>query len=325
MLNEEESVRSVLDDVFAAVEPMGVTYEVIAVDDGSTDGTFELLRHYGHPKLRVLRFRRRFGQTAAMSAGFDHAQGEILITMDADGQNDPSDIPQLVAHIDEGADIVSGWRADRKDTFLTRRLPSISANWLISKVTGVELHDYGCTLKAYRADVMRRTQLYGELHRFVPALASWSGARVDEIVVKHHPRLHGKSKYGLGRTLRVALDLLTVKFLLSFGTRPIHMFGTVGILSLGAGLIITTYLAFVRLIMQEAIAHRPLLLAAVLLILVGLQFISIGLIGELLVRIYHESSGKTTYVVAETLNAPGQESGAEQAAARDVSASVGDR
>ncbi len=301
MFNEAESVRPVLDQVFAAVEPMHVPFEVIAIDDGSVDGTFQALSEYDHPNLRILRFRRNFGQTAALSAGFDHADGDIVITMDADGQNDARDIPRLVERIFAGADIVSGWRKDRKDTFLTRRLPSQIANSLISRVTGVKLHDYGCTLKAYRLRVVRETRLYGELHRFVPALASQNGARVEEIAVAHHPRLHGRSKYGLGRTLRVLLDLLTVKFLLSFGTRPIHIFGTLGVATLVLGVGITGYLGFVRLVLRQAIADRPLVLLGVLLTLVGLQFLSIGLIGELLVRIYHESSGKRIYAVAERI------------------------
>jgi len=300
LYNEADNVRPVLDSLFAVLDEMPIAFEVIAVDDGSRDGTFLRLSDYEHPALRVIRFRRNFGQTAAISAGFDYATGDLLVTMDADGQNDPRDIPRLVERADAGADIVSGWRRNRKDTFITRRLPSIVANGIISRVTGVHLHDYGCTLKAYRAQVIHETRLYGELHRFVPALASWCGAEVEEIVVTHHPRLHGKSKYGLGRTLRVVLDLLTVKFLLSFGTRPIHMFGTIGIASLSAGLLIGGYLTFVRLVMMQSIANRPLLLAAVLLVLIGLQFISMGLISELLVRIYHESSGKRTYVVAET-------------------------
>jgi glycosyltransferase involved in cell wall biosynthesis len=303
--NEEPNIPAVLEAIFKAVTPMDVPFEVIAVDDGSSDGTFRVLKECRHPALRIVRFRRNFGQTAALSAGFEHATGDIIITLDADGQNDPTDIPMLVERIFDGADIASGWRRDRKDTFLTRRLPSMIANGLISRVTGVKLHDYGCTLKAYRRHVVRETRLYGELHRFVPALASWGGARVDEVVVKHHPRLHGRSKYGIGRTLRVMLDLLTVKFLLSFGTRPIHLFGTFGAVSLFIGVLITGYLGFIRLVIVRPIAQRPLLLVGVLLILVGLQFISMGLIGELLVRIYHESSGKRTYTVAELIEPDG--------------------
>lgn len=300
LYNEAQNVPSVLGELFAELEKLSAPFEVIAVDDGSTDGTFQALRDLGHPCLVIIRLRRNFGQTAAMSAGFDNARGDIFITMDADGQNDPRDIPRLLEGMARGADIVSGWRKDRKEAFLTRRLPSQLANRLISKVTGVRLHDYGCTLKAYSAQVINETRLYGELHRFVPALASWAGDKVEEIEVRHHARRFGSSNYGLSRTFRVILDLMTVKFLLSFGTRPIHMFGTVGFASLVSGLFIGGYLAFVRLALKESIADRPLLLGAVGLVLVGLQFISMGLISELLVRIYHESSNRRIYVIAET-------------------------
>lgn len=299
LYNEAQNVPSVMIELFTELDKLDRPYEVVAVDDGSKDGTFEALRALDHPRLHLVRFRRNFGQTAAMSAGFDHAGGDVFITMDADGQNDPRDIPRLLEEMERGADIVSGWRKDRKEPFLTRRLPSILANRLISKVTGVQLHDYGCTLKAYNSQVIRETRLYGELHRFVPALASWAGDKVEEIVVQHHPRRFGKSNYGLSRTFRVVLDLITVKFLLSFGTRPIHMFGTAGFVSLAVGLAIGSYLTFIRLVLREGIADRPLLLGAMGLVLVGLQFISMGLISELLVRIYHESADRRTYVVAE--------------------------
>jgi glycosyltransferase involved in cell wall biosynthesis len=302
MLNEAPNVRPLLDEIIEVMDGLEKPYEVIAVDDGSTDTTFKELVGYDHSPLRVLRFRRRFGQTAALSAGFDHASGAIIITLDADLQNDPRDIPRLLQSLDEGADIVSGWRKDRKDIFLTRRVPSMLANSLISKVTGVKLHDYGCALKAYRAEIIRETRLYGELHRFVPALASVTGAKLVEIVVNHRERQHGHSKYGLGRTSRVILDLMTVKFLLSYGRGPIHIFGPAGFWSLFIGTGVLGYLGFLRLVQQQAIANRPLLTAAMLLVLGGLQFISIGLISELLVRIYHESSGKRIYSVGDRVN-----------------------
>jgi glycosyltransferase involved in cell wall biosynthesis len=300
---DAEDPEDVLHPLFAELEKLGLPYEVIAVDDGSTDRTFEHLRAYQrrHPALRLIRFRRNFGQTAALAAGFDAARGEVFVTMDADGQNDPSNIGRLLEVMTErDADVVSGWRHPRCDSW-TRRLPSMLANRLISKVTGVDLHDYGCTLKAYRRSVIEPTRLYGEMHRFIPALAHRNGARVCEIKVTHHERKRGTSKYGISRTGRVILDLLTVKFLASFGTRPIHMFGSVGSLSLLAGLGIGAYLVFIRLVLQESIADRPLLLGAVLLVLIGLQFISMGLISELLVRIYHESSDRPIYQVREIL------------------------
>lgn len=302
--NEEDNVEPVLNGVLTVLDDLDRSYEVIAVNDGSSDKTLDRLRAISHPNLRIVNFARNFGQTAAMAAGFDHAQGDIWIPMDADGQNDPKDIPKMLAYMEQvNADIVSGWRKNRKDAGI-RRFPSKVANALISKVTGVALRDYGCTLKTYRASVMRETRLYGDLHRFVPALASWSGARVVEMPVEHHARTRGKSKYGLSRTFRVILDLMTVKFLLSFGNRPIHMFGGFGLVSLGIGSVLLAYLAFVRLVLQHAIAGRPLLMGAILLVLVGFQFLSMGLISELLVRVYHESSNKRTYVVKHLLNFP---------------------
>lgn len=299
---DADDPADVLHPLFAELDALGRAYEVIAVDDGSSDRSFERLEAYQRtePRLRIIRFRRNFGQTAAIAAGFDVARGDVFITMDADGQNDPSNIRKLLEVMEtEDADIVSGWRYPRRDT-LIRRLPSTLANRLISSVTGVHLHDYGCTLKAYRRSVIEPTRLYGEMHRFIPALAHQNGARVQEIKVTHHERKHGTSKYGIGRTGRVVLDLLTVKFLASFGTRPIHMFGSVGILSLLAGLGIGIYLTFIRLVLREPIADRPLLLGAVLLVLIGLQFISMGLISELLVRIYHESSDRPIYQIRDT-------------------------
>jgi glycosyltransferase involved in cell wall biosynthesis len=243
----------------------------------------------------LLSFRRNFGQTAAFAAGFDHAKGDVIVTMDGDLQNDPADIPKMLSLIGE-YDIVSGWRLKRKDSFLKRRLPSMIANWLISTVTGVKLHDYGCSLKAYKADVVKNIQLYGEMHRFIPAVANWYGVRIAEVETNHKPRFRGKSKYGLSRTLRVFLDLITVKFLQSFSTKPLQAFGPIGLLCGFAGFIISLYLTFVKLSGQD-IGGRPLLLLGVLLIIVGFQLIVMGLLGELLVRIYHESQKKPIYIL----------------------------
>ena len=253
----------------------------------------------------MVRFRRNFGQTAAFSAGFDRARGDVVVTIDADLQNDPADIAALLAKIEEGYDVVSGWRERRRDPFLNRRLPSMIANRLISWATGVHLHDYGCSLKAYRRDVVRSIRLYGELHRFIPAIASWQGVSVTELPVRHVPRRFGKSKYGINRTLRVLLDLVTVRFLLSYGTRPMQIFGLLGILAGGAGLAIGAYLTWIKLAYGTAIADRPLLLLAVLLIVLGVQFISLGLIGELVVRTYYETQAKPIYVVREEVNGDG--------------------
>jgi len=251
--------------------------------------------------LKVIRLRRNFGQAAAFAAGFDRAGGRVIVTMDADLQNDPADIPKLLDKIDEGYDIVSGWRVHRQDTFLSRRVPSSVANWLISSITGIRLHDYGCSLKAYRGEVVQNVQLYGELHRFIPALASWMGVRVGEIPVSHHPRRFGKSKYDLSRTVRVLLDLLTVKFLLSYSTRPMHIFGLMGTMFFAVGTIIAAYLSCIRLFLGSPIANRPLLLLAILLIFVGVQLLTMGLLGELTIRIYHEAQGKKIYMIREML------------------------
>jgi glycosyltransferase involved in cell wall biosynthesis len=301
--NEEENIPALFAQLRDALTGTGRSYEIIAVDDGSRDGSFELLRelHDQDHHLQVIRFRRNFGQTAAFAAGFDHSQGEVVVTMDADLQNDPADIPLLLTEVDKGYDVVSGWRVDRQDAFVTRRLPSMVANWLISQVTGVHLHDYGCSLKAYRREVVKGVQLYGELHRFIPALSSWMGVAVTEIPVRHHARRFGKSKYGISRTIRVLLDLLTVRFLLSYSTRPIQIFGGLGLLSFLVGTVLGVYLTFVKLILGQDIGSRPLLLLAVLLMLVGVQLITMGLLGELVVRTYYESQGKKIYVVRDVL------------------------
>jgi glycosyltransferase involved in cell wall biosynthesis len=304
VFNEEENIRPLYSQLKEALESSRRSYEIVIVDDGSTDGSVEILRGLCEEdqSLKVVRLRRNFGQTAAFAAGFDQAKGDVVITLDADLQNDPADIPLLLAKVDEGYDVVSGWRKTRKDPFLTRRFPSMVANFLISEVTGVKLHDYGCSLKAYRHEVVSSINLYGELHRFIPALASWMGISLAEVPVAHHRRQFGKSKYGLSRTIRVILDLLTVRFLLSYSTRPIHIFGSLGILAAFVGTIIVGYLGFVRLVLQQAIAERPLLLLGILLLVVGVQFITMGLLGELVVRTYHETRNRPTYVVREILN-----------------------
>jgi glycosyltransferase involved in cell wall biosynthesis len=303
VFNEEGSVGELARRLVAVLGSMGTTWEVIFVDDGSRDRTVELLREVNrvNPQVKLVRFRRNFGQTAALAAGFDFAAGEIVVTMDGDLQNDPADIPRLVAKIGEGYDLVNGWRVKRRDTFLTRRLPSMMANALISWITGVRLHDYGCTLKAFRHEVAKSVSLYGELHRFIPAIASGMGVEVAEIPVNHHPRTTGASKYGLFRTVKVLLDLITVKFLLSYSTRPIHVFGLIGMLSGGLGVAIGGWLSYQKLFQGVALSNRPMLFLAVLLVIVGVQFVTMGLLAELQTRIYHESQKRPTYTVRETL------------------------
>jgi len=302
LFNEVENLPRLVQEIGAALDASGRDAEVLLVDDGSTDGTAEALREVParDDRFRAILFRRNFGQTAAMSAGFDHARGDVVVAMDGDLQNDPAEIESLVRKIEaEGWDIVSGWRLRRKDTFLTRRLPSMIANWIIGRITGVRLHDYGCSLKAYRTDVLRNIRLYGEMHRFIPALASWVGARIAEVPVNHRARTRGQSKYGLGRTIRVLLDLITVKFLVSFSTRPLQVFGLWGLLLFLVGGGITAYLVILRVFGQVELARRPILQIAVLLTLVGVQLISMGLLAEITIRTYHESQAKPTYVIRE--------------------------
>ncbi|MGD2206388.1 MAG: glycosyltransferase family 2 protein [Anaerolineae bacterium] len=303
VLNEEESLPILHESLTEVLAEGDYSYEVIVVDDGSTDRSFEIMRELQaqDEHLRVVRFRRNYGQTAAFAAGFDRAQGDIVITLDADLQNDPSDIPALVEKMTEGYDVVSGWRVDRKDRFLDRRLPSILANCLIGWVTGVRIHDYGCSLKAYRRDVLTDVNLYGELHRFIPALAHAAGARVTEIPVSHYPRRFGRAKYGLSRTIRVVLDILAVRFLMSFSTRPIHIFGLLGLLSFFSGGVILFYLAVVRLFLLQPIADRPLMLLGILLTMLGVQLVTSGLLAELVTRTYYESQNKPIYTVREEL------------------------
>jgi glycosyltransferase involved in cell wall biosynthesis len=301
LLNEADSLPELYSHLQGMMNNLDRSCEVIFIDDGSTDNSFAILRQLQEQdqRLRAIKLRRNFGQTAAFSAGFDHARGDIIVTMDADLQNDARDIPQLLAKIDEGYDIVSGWRIKRRDKWFTRRLPSQIANWLISHLTGVKLRDYGCSLKAYRREVLDNVKLYGELHRFIPALASWMGVEVAEVPVNHFARRFGKSKYGLSRTIRVMLDLLAVKFLLDYATRPLQIFGLIGLLNLGAGTTLAAYLTYMRLFGGVALSDRPILLLAILLIMVGVQLLIMGLLGELVVRTYHETQNKTIYMVRE--------------------------
>lgn len=302
--NEQDNVNALYSAITGAMRQMRCDYELIMVDDGSSDGSYGLLAELAKedPCLKLIRFRRNFGQTAAMAAGFDAASGSIIIPMDGDLQNDPADIPRLVDKINEGFDVVSGWRKDRKDTFVTRKIPSLLANALISRLTGVHLHDYGCTLKAYRREVLDGINLYGEMHRFVPALASQVGARVTELPVNHHPRLHGVSKYGISRTLRVILDLMTVKFLLAYSTKPIQLFGKWGVYTLFLGLLTGTMTVYMKLFDNLSMNRNPLLILTLFLLFMGIQFIVMGLLGELNARTYFESQGKPIYVVRDRIN-----------------------
>jgi glycosyltransferase involved in cell wall biosynthesis len=299
--NEEENVGPLLAGLRDALEGLGQPYEVIVIDDGSTDATFDRLRDAlaDLPRLQVVRLRANFGQTAALAAGFDVARGEVVVTLDGDGQNDPADIPRLLGKLKEGFDVVSGWRRSRRDPFWSRRLPSHLANALISWITGVRLHDYGCALKVYRREILRDVALYGEMHRFLPALCRWVGATVGELPVGHRPRQRGVSKYGLGRTVRVLLDLLTVKFLMSYWTRPIQIFGLLGLIASGLGAALGCVLSYQKLVLGIGLGNRPLLLLAVLLVVIGLQFVSMGLLGEMLVRTYHESQRKPVYTIRD--------------------------
>jgi len=303
LFNEIENVVTLYSQIALVLDNLGRSSEIILVDDGSTDGTFEALKRIQKedPRVWVIQLRRNFGQAAAFSAGFDFSRGDVIVTMDGDLQNDPADIPRFLEKIDAGYDIVSGWRVRRKDMFLTRRLPSVAANALISKVTGVKLHDYGCSLKAYRSEVVKNVRLYGELHRFIPAIASWMGTRVTEISVNHYSGKHGRSKYGLGRTLKVFLDLFTVKFMLDYATRPLQIFGTAGFISFVIGMGLSIYLTVLRLFFGVGLSDRPILLLVILLILLGVQLILMGLLGEIIVRTYHESQDKPIYAVREIL------------------------
>jgi glycosyltransferase involved in cell wall biosynthesis len=302
LYNEEENIEELHKKLSDALISLSISYEIIYVDDGSMDNTLKLLEEIqkNDAHVVVLSFRRNFGQTAAFAAGFDFARGDVVITMDGDLQNDPVDIPKLLEAIKD-ADLVSGWRKRRKDPFLSRRLPSIIANWLIGKVTGVRIHDYGCSLKAYRREVVKNLRLYGEMHRFIPALASWYGVKIKEVEVTHQPRYRGKSKYGIGRTIKVLLDLVTVKFLHSFSTKPIQFFGPIGVLFMLAGVAIVSYLLFLKFFHGVSIGGRPLLLGGFFSVLIGLNFIGMGLLGEMIVRVYHETQKKPIYILKKIL------------------------
>ena len=306
LLDEALNVEALYRELTETLEGSGRTFEVVLIDDGSTDGTFEILSrlHAADPRLRVIQLRRNFGQTAAFAAGFARARGRLIVTADGDLQNDLRDIPRMVDKLEEGYDIVCGWRKARKDRWLSRRVPSVIANALISGAIGVRLHDYGCSLKVFRAEVVKSIRLYGEMHRFIPAIASAQGVRIAEVVVNHRPRRHGRSKYGISRTVRVILDLATVKFLLSYSTRPLQIFGLVGLLMGAAGTLITGWLGYVRLFGGQAIGDRPLLLLGILLLFTGLQLVTLGLLAEMQARTYHESQGKPTYYIRELLDTP---------------------
>ncbi len=302
--NEEENIPLLYAEIKEVLDTTSYSYEMIFIDDGSSDTSVSVLEGLSEKDENVLvvALRRNFGQTAAMSAGFDHASGEIIITMDGDLQNDPHDIPAMVKKLNNGYDVVTGWRHDRQDPFISRKLPSMMANKLISWITGVSLHDYGCTLKAFRREVTENIRLYGEMHRFIPAIASGMGISFTEVKVNHRARRFGTSKYGISRTIRVVLDLLTVKFLLSYATRPLHVFGTVGVLSAAIGFIIALIMTMQRFVWGTPLANRPLLLLAVLLIFMGVQFITMGLLAELVVRTYHESQKKPIYYVRRLIS-----------------------
>jgi glycosyltransferase involved in cell wall biosynthesis len=301
--NEEAALAELHRELTQTLDAWGHSYELIVIDDGSTDRSFEILEalHSSDRRVRVIRFRRNFGQTAAFAAGFAHARGRVIVTSDGDLQNDPRDIPAMLTMLDSGYDIVCGWRKKRKDAFLSRLVPSMLANRLISWATGVRLHDYGCSLKAFRAEVVKPLKLYGEMHRFIPAIASEQGVAIAEVEVNHRPRRHGASKYGISRTVRVVLDLLTVKFLLSYSTRPLQLFGLIGLALGSIGGAIAVYMSYVKLVEQQAIGNRPLLLLGILLMFSGLQLVTLGLLAELQSRTYHESQNKPTYAIREIL------------------------
>jgi len=303
--NEEENIPLLYRAVTAALKDLSQSWEMVLVDDGSRDRSLaelEKLAAADPQRVRVVALRRNFGQTAAIAAGIDHSTGEIVILMDADLQNDPADIPLMLQKLQEGYDVVSGWRKRRQDQYLTRTLPSNLANGLISWVTGVHLHDYGCTLKAYRREVITGFHLYGEMHRFIPVYANSVGARIVEMPVNHHPRRFGKAKYGLERVLKVILDLFTVKFLTTYASKPIYLFGGVGFAMFFISMVLWLYLFVRRVIFVEAIGNSPILITAAVILILGFQAILMGLLAELQVRTYHESQGKPTYTVRKALN-----------------------
>jgi len=303
--NEQDTLPHLFDAIYLTMNSLEQSWEVILVDDGSRDDSLVVLENYAQKDtrhIRVISFRRNFGQTAAIAAGLDYAQGETIILLDADMQNDPADIPLILAKLDEGYDLVSGWRKDRKDNAVTRNFPSMIANWLISRVTGVHLHDYGCTLKAYRRDVLEGFRLYGEMHRFIPVFAHSVGAKITEMPVRHHARKYGKTKYGLERTLKVVLDLFTVKFLVSYSSKPIYLFGGTGAMLMVFSAIAMLYLLIRRLFFSIGVVGSPLFQMSGMFFILGFQSMLMGLIAELLVRTYHESQSKMTYTIRTTVN-----------------------
>lgn len=302
--NEALNLEEFYEKAYRAVEKLALSCEILFIDDGSQDGGEEIVRRISEkdPRVKLVQLSRNFGQTAAISAGIKYATGEVIIPLDADNQNDPDDIPRLLAKINEGFDVVSGWRRDRRDRWLTRILPSRIANWLISWVTGVRLNDYGCTLKAYRSHYLKLVNLYGEMHRFIPAYASLAGAKITEIVVSHRERSRGQSKYGLSRTFKVLLDLLTIKFLGAFSTKPLYLFGGLGFGLLFISFALTAWVLVDKIVKHVFVHRNPMLLLAVFFAMVGIMLIMMGLLAELLVRIYHESQGKPPFLVKKTLN-----------------------
>lgn len=305
LYNERDNITDLIERATRTMQKLELPYELILVDDGSTDGSLEILAKLREeqPHIKVIELRRNFGQTAALAAGFDHAGGEIIVPLDGDLQNDPADIPRLIDKLNEGYDVVSGWRRRRKDKFLTRKIPSWIANKIIGFFTGVKLHDYGCTLKAYRREVVQHVNLYGEMHRFIPAIASWAGAKVTEMEVTHHPRTRGKTKYGLSRTIKVVFDLITVKFLGTFSTRPLHVFGWIGFFTFFMGCLSGTYVLYRKFISHPALPmnRNPLLTLTAMLMPLSVMFVLMGLLAEMQCRTYHESQNKPTYVVRKIL------------------------
>ncbi len=303
LYNEQDNIKELYAELTSAFYKLKLSYEIILVNDGSTDQTLDLLRDLARQdkRVRVISFTRNFGQTAATSAGFDHALGEIIIALDGDLQNSPHDIGKLLDEMQKGYDVVSGWRKKRKDPLVSRRIPSMLANYIISKITNVKLHDYGCTLKAYKREAVENIQLYGDMHRFIPALTSWQGARLSEVEVSHFPRKHGTSKYNISRTFRVILDLINVKFLISYSTRPIQFFGKIALVILAGGGLAAVGMIWMKIFSGVDMTGNPLLYLAIMLVLVGIQFITLGLLGEINIRIYHEMQQKPTYVIKEII------------------------
>jgi glycosyltransferase involved in cell wall biosynthesis len=304
LFNEQDNIETLCQATVKALEAMNEPFEVIWVNDGSTDDSELVLAKVAKndPRIKVINFRRNHGQTAAIMAGFDHSRGDIVIPMDADFQNDPADIPMLVQKLREGYSVVSGWRKDRKDAEMNRKLPSRAANWLISRVSGVPLHDYGCTLKAYRSEVVKEVRLYGEMHRFIPIYASWLGGKITEMPVRHHARKHGSSKYGINRVIKVVLDLLVVKFLEDYNTKPIYVFGMAGVLLVGLSLLSFLYAVILKVFEHVSLISTPLLLLTAIAFITGALCILLGLLAEILIRVYFETQHKLTYTIRSSLN-----------------------